>query len=247
MDRRRWAWKFGKTRTGRRAAVGPRDSGQQRSTTVPSGQPICSSSAVISRDAAAGLYMACKESGGQGFKSPQLHHHITAGHRTAPLFSGVSCRCRIARFVPPACHSVLAARSSPGSTRPRSAHTRRPRWRRPGWPCRPAPCRRRQAAEAGAADSRAVPWYWAAGWWSSPASGLPTPRTTPGQRVDRSTRPEPGPFRPGQPESRPRPSVPRSPMNPLTPQTRSRRGPGRPGTRIPISHERHAMGTLFDI
>jgi hypothetical protein len=51
----------------------------------------------------------------------------------------------------------------------------------------------------------------------------------------------------GQPESRLRPGVPRPPMNPLTPQTRSRRGPGRPGTSIPISHQRHAMGTLFDI
>jgi hypothetical protein len=45
----------------------------------------------------------------------------------------------------------------------------------------------------------------------------------------------------------PRPGVPRPSMNPLAPQTRSHRGSGRPGTRIPISHQRLAMGTLFDI
>jgi hypothetical protein len=45
----------------------------------------------------------------------------------------------------------------------------------------------------------------------------------------------------------PPPGVPRPPMNPLAPQTRLRRGPGRPGTRISISHQRHAMGALFEI
>jgi hypothetical protein len=64
---------------------------------------------------------------GQGFKSPQLHHHEPAGHRPTNLFSGASRPCRIARFVPPACHSMLAAASPPGSMRPRSARPRRPR------------------------------------------------------------------------------------------------------------------------
>jgi hypothetical protein len=34
---------------------------------------------------------------------------------------------------------------------------------------------------------------------------------------------------------------------PANTPNRSRRGPGRPGTRIPISHQPHAMGTLFDL
>jgi len=74
---------------------------------------------------------------GQGFKSPQLHHHKSAGQRLALPFSGASWRYSVARFVPPACHSMLAAASRPGSMRPRSAHPgRRRRWRRPGRPSR---------------------------------------------------------------------------------------------------------------
>ena len=48
--------------------------------------------------------MACK---GSGVQSPQLHHHIAAARRSVRLVRGASCPCRIARFVPPACHSVL--------------------------------------------------------------------------------------------------------------------------------------------
>jgi hypothetical protein len=73
---------------------------------------------------------------GQGFKSPQPYRHNTAGRRLALRFSAASCCCRIARFVPPACHSVLAAASQSGSMRRGSAHPGRPRWRRPGRPSR---------------------------------------------------------------------------------------------------------------
>jgi hypothetical protein len=44
------------------AVVGPRASGQQWSTTVPSGQPNRQLLSRIGRDGAAGLYMACKGS-----------------------------------------------------------------------------------------------------------------------------------------------------------------------------------------
>src|SRR4029453_17031126 len=75
----------------------------------------------------------------------------------------------------------------------------------PSGPGPPAPYRRRPAAGTGAAGSRAAPWCWAAGSWSSPASGPPTRRTTPGQHADRSTRPEPGPSPPG-PRTEPPPA-----------------------------------------
>jgi hypothetical protein len=45
-----------------RAVVGPRDSGQQRSTKVPTDNQTGGLSAVIGRDGAAGPYMACKGS-----------------------------------------------------------------------------------------------------------------------------------------------------------------------------------------
>ena len=41
--------------------------------------------------------------------------HNTAGPRPALLVSGASCPCRIARFVPPACHLMLTAGSPDGS------------------------------------------------------------------------------------------------------------------------------------
>jgi hypothetical protein len=85
---------------------------------------------------------------GQGVKSPQLHHHNTAGQRLAPFLQR--------RFMPlpdcpiraTACHSVLAAGSLAEPLQPRPAHSRRLRWRRSGRPSRAGSAARRPRRNA---------------------------------------------------------------------------------------------------
>jgi hypothetical protein len=73
------------TKSGRLGAVlGPRDSGQQRSTTVPHRQPTPSSSAIIGGEGAAGPYMACKESRhGSALPCPAADRCLVAEDRSA--------------------------------------------------------------------------------------------------------------------------------------------------------------------
>jgi hypothetical protein len=51
----------------------------------------------------------------------------------------------------------------------------------------------------------------------------------------------------GQPESRPRPGVPRPPMNPLTPKPDHAEALDAPVRGSPIGHQRHAMGAPCSI
>jgi hypothetical protein len=73
---------------------------------------------------------------GSGVQIPSAPPPQHRRSQACPSFSGASCRCLIARFVPPACHSVLAAESLAEPLQPRPAHPMRPRWRRPGRPSR---------------------------------------------------------------------------------------------------------------
>jgi hypothetical protein len=102
-------------------------------------------------------HTAGRDGTGWWVQSPQLHHHNATGQGACPSFSGASCRYLIARFVPPACHSVLTAGSLPGSMRPRSAHLRRPRWRRPGQPGRVGSAARRPRRNAPSDQTAPVP------------------------------------------------------------------------------------------
>jgi len=78
--------------------------------------PVSGTAPVQSR-VAKGLVNSCRWHGMQGVRgSNPLSSTTTTPQVTglALLFSGVSCRFRIARFVPPACHSVLAVASLSG-------------------------------------------------------------------------------------------------------------------------------------
>jgi hypothetical protein len=94
---------------------------------------------------------------GSGVQIPSAPSPQHPGHRTALPFSGASCRCRIAGFVPPACHSMLTAGPLSEPLQPRSAHPGRPRWRRPGRPSGAGSAARRPRRNAPSDQTAPVP------------------------------------------------------------------------------------------
>ena len=98
--------------------------------------------------------MACKGSGVQIPSAPPPQHRRS---KACPSFSVASCCCLIARFVPPACHSVLTAGSLSEPLQPRPAHPMRPRWRRPGRPSRAGSAARRPRRNAPSDQTAPVP------------------------------------------------------------------------------------------
>ena len=100
-----------------------------------------------------GPSMACKGSGVQIPSAPPQHRRSKA----CSSFSVASCRCLIARFVPPACHSVLAAGSRSEPLQPRPAHPMRPRWRRTGRPSRAGSAARQPRRNAPSDQTAPVP------------------------------------------------------------------------------------------
>ena len=71
-----------------------------------------------------------------------------------------------ARFVPPACHSVLTVGAPQGPTRPRSARLGQRRWRRPGRPSRAGSAgqRPRRSAPSGPSAPGCSPQPPSTGW-----------------------------------------------------------------------------------
>jgi hypothetical protein len=228
--------------------------------------------------------MACKGSGVQIPSAPPPQHRRS---KACPSFSVASCRFLVARFVPPACHSVLAAGSLSEPLQPRPAHPMRPRWRRPGRPSRAGSAARRPRRNAPSDQTAPVPpdlnlphaqqvvvvqrhttdltgsnartelvyalssqpAHHASpqrlGAWPAPTGRSKRSTgsaTSPSPKTPAASAPPPAPWswlpcasrdraappgrshpdRPhaalGQPESRPRPGVPRPPMNPLPPK-----------------------------
>jgi hypothetical protein len=100
-----------------------------------------------------GPSMACKGSGVQIPSAPPQHRRSKA----CSSFSVASCRCLIARFVPPACHSVLAADSQQDLTHPQSAHPTRRRSQRPGRPLRAGSAARQPRRNALSDQTAPVP------------------------------------------------------------------------------------------
>ena len=124
------------------AVVGPRDSGQLRSTTVPHGQSQPQLGSRIGRDGVEGPYMACKGSGVQIPSAPPAQRigsttrrpgpaarsgarAATVGVTTRPLVAEGRLACRPARRHDPAAGGWRGGRllgPDPGGARPVAVH-----------------------------------------------------------------------------------------------------------------------------
>jgi hypothetical protein len=103
------------TRTIAGAVVGPRDSGQQRSITGPSGQPQPQVDSRIGRDRSSGPYMACKEAAVDLAASnlPATAPRVASRGSSSP-----------ARFRPSTCGDMVKRRAAVWDPGPRrSLHT----------------------------------------------------------------------------------------------------------------------------